>query len=377
MLSSLITLLLFILILGLIILIHEFGHFIFAKKAGIYVYEFSLGFGPKLFSFRRKNDETEYMIRLIPLGGYVALAGESYEEDEEKTKKDEETDKKEEKKKKGKKEEVKEEIKVPEDQKLYNKSFIRQFSVMVAGVFNNFLLGLLLLFIIGLAYGSSFSTNELTGLKEGYPLYDIGARDGDKITKINGKDISDFDDVLTQIAIAGEGKEITVTYVSNGKENTNKIKPTKVKEKDEEKYFYGIATKTIEETGPLAALKYAFYKFKSIFKQLIIIIISLFTGKLSINSLSGPVGIYQVVGMAQSSMYSLLYLTAYLSINVGFMNILPFPAFDGGRAFLLIIEKITRKKVPLKVETIINNIGFILLMGLMVYITIKDVLNLF
>ncbi|MBQ3475248.1 MAG: site-2 protease family protein [Bacilli bacterium] len=362
------TLILFILILGLIIFIHELGHFIFAKKAGIYVYEFSLGFGPKLFSFRRKNDETEYMIRLIPLGGYVALAGETYEEEEP-------AEKEEKKDKKSKKEDTKEEIVVPEDKKLYNKSFLRQFSVMVAGVFNNFLLGLLLLFIIGLAYGSSFSTNELIGLKEGYPLYELGARDGDKITKINGKSISDFDDVLTQIAISGEGKEITVTYSSNGKENTSKLKPTY--DKKEKKYFYGIATKTINETGPISALKYAFYKFKSIFKQLIIIIISLFTGKLGINSLSGPVGIYQVVGIAKSSMESLLYLTAYLSINVGFMNILPFPAFDGGRAFLLIIEKITKKKVPLKVETIINNIGFILLMGLMVYITIKDVLNLF
>ena len=104
---------------------------------------------------------------------------------------------------------------------------------------------------------------------------------------------------------------------------------------------------------------------------------SLFTGKLGFNAVSGPVGIYSVVGMAKGSMLLLLYLTAYLSINVGFMNLLPFPAFDGGRAFLLIIEKITRKKVPLKVESIINGIGFILLMILMVVITIKDIINLF
>ena len=369
MLSSLVTLLLFLLILGLIILIHEFGHFIFAKKAGIYVYEFSLGFGPKLFSFRRKNDETEYMIRLIPLGGYVALAGETYEEDEEPDKKEEKKDKK------GKKEEVKEEIKVPEDQKLYNKSFIRQFSVMVAGVFNNFLLGLLLLFIMGLCYGSEFSTNELEGMKEGYPLYELGARDGDKIVSINGHETNDMDDIQTRVAIAGGKATLDITISHEGKEQTYKVKPAYDKESDS--HYYGISTKVKKETGVVAAIKYAFVKFVSIFKQLIIIIICLFTGQLSINNLSGPVGIYQVVGMAKSSMYSLLYLTAYLSINVGFMNILPFPAFDGGRAFLLIIEKITRKKVPLKVETIINNIGFILLMGLMVYITIKDVLNLF
>ena len=108
-----------------------------------------------------------------------------------------------------------------------------------------------------------------------------------------------------------------------------------------------------------------------------IIIISLFNGSLGLDNLSGPVGIYSVVGTVRSNIHALLYLTAYLSINVGFMNILPFPAFDGGRAFLLIIEKITRKKVPLKVETAINNIGFALLMILMVFVTIKDVTRLF
>ena len=344
------TLVLFLIILGLIIFIHEFGHFIFAKKAGIHVYEFSLGFGPKLFSFRRKNDETEYMIKAIPLGGYVALAGETSEDDPDN--------------------------KIDSNKKLYNKSFLRQLSVMVAGVFNNFLLGFILLFIMGLIWGSNFTTNELTDMKEDYPLYVEGARDGDKVVAINGKTIKDFDDIQTRIAIAGEKAELDITILKKDKtKETYKIKP--IHDEKTDTYYYGISTKVNQEKGFFSALKYALHKFKSLFKQLIIIIISLFTGKLGVSSLSGPVGIYQVVGVAKSSMYSLLYLTAYLSINVGFMNLLPFPAFDGGRAFLLVVEKIIRKKVPLKVETIINNIGFILLMGLMVYITIKDVLNLF
>ena len=348
-----VTLILFLLILGLIVFIHEFGHFIFAKKAGIHVYEFSLGFGPKLFSFHRKNDETEYMVKLIPLGGYVALAGETIDD-----------------------EDTKEEDKVPESKKLYNKSFLRQFSVMVAGVFNNFLLGIFLLFIIGLIYGSTFTSNKLDKLDQTLPLYQAGARDGDRVVKIDGKSIRDFEDIQTRIAIAGEGSTLKVTVENEeGKQNTYKIKPKY--DKEDKAYYYGISIKVEQETGVLAAVKYAFTKFISIYKSLIIIIISLFTGKLGLNSLSGPVGIYGVVDVAKSSMYSLLYLTAYLSINVGFMNILPFPAFDGGRAFLLIIEKITKKKVPLKVETIINNIGFILLMGLMIFITIKDVLKLF
>ncbi len=347
-----ITLIIFLLILGLIVFIHEFGHFFFAKKAGIHVFEFSLGFGPKLFSFRRKNDETEYMIKLIPLGGYVALAGETYDEEDEELKK------------------------IPEDKRLYNKSFLRQLSVMVAGVFNNFVLGIILLFVIGLIFGSTFSSNILDKMDKNYPLYEAGARNGQKIVEINNKKVKDFDDIQTRIAIAGEKATLNVKI----EDKNNNIKTYKIKPKYDKKtksYFYGISVKVKQEKGFINAIKYAFSKFISIYKSLIIIIISLFTGKLGVDSLSGPVGIYTVVGVAKTSMYSLLYLTAYLSINVGFMNILPFPAFDGGRAFLLIVEKIIRKKVPLKVETIINNIGFILLMALMVFVTIKDVFKLF
>jgi len=347
-----ITLIIFLIILGLIVFIHEFGHFIMAKKAGIHVFEFSLGFGPKLFSFKRKNDETEYMIKLIPLGGYVALAGETYDEEDEELKK------------------------IPEDKRLYNKSFLRQLSVMVAGVFNNFVLGIVLLFIIGLIYGSTFSSNTLSGMKKDYPLYEAGARNGQKVIEINNKKVKDFDDIQTRIAIAGEKSTLKVKV----QDKNNRIKTYKIKskyDKKDKRYFYGISVKTEYKTGFLSALKYSVTKFISIYKSLIVIIISLFTGKLGVDSLSGPVGIYSVVGIAKSSMYSLLYLTAYLSINVGFMNILPFPAFDGGRAFLLVIEKITKKKVPLKVETIINNIGFFLLMGLMLFITVKDILKLF
>ena len=343
----------FILILGLIVFIHEFGHFIMAKKNGIYVYEFSLGFGPKLFSFKRKNDETEYMIKLIPLGGYVMLAGETDEDDK----------------------------KIRDDQKLYNKGFLAKLSVMVAGVFNNFVLGFILLFIIGLVFGSEFSSNRLDDIPKDYPLYKAGARDGDYITKINGKKIRNYDDIQVMLAIAGEKKKIDITIKNNvGIEKTYNIKPKKDKENGN--YYYGISIKMRQGKGVIDAFKYAFDKFISIFKGLIIIIISLFTGKLGINSLSGPVGIYQVVGEASKgtfavAAYSLLYLTAYLSINVGFMNILPFPAFDGGQAFLLIIEKITGKKISMKVKSAINSVGFVLLMLLMVYVTIKDILRLF
>ncbi len=344
------TLIIFILILGIIIFIHELGHFIMAKKHGIYVYEFSLGFGPKLFSFKRKNDETEYMIKLIPLGGYVMLAGETDEDDK----------------------------KVKDNQKLYNKTFLQKMSVMLAGVFNNFVLGFILLFLIGLFFGAEVSTNKLVGLNENYPLYQAGARDGDRIIKANNITVKRFDDIRLAIAINGENKPLNITVLKedNTKE-TYKVKP--LYDEESKTYIYGISMKSEASKGFIASVKYAYVQFTYIFKSLIIVIISLLSGKLGINTLTGPVGIYSVVGEATKSpnpIGTLMLLTAYLSINVGFMNVLPFPAFDGGQAFLLIIEKITKKKISTKIKSIINTVGFSLLMLLMVYITIKDVLRL-
>lgn len=346
-----ITLILFLLILGLIVLVHEFGHFIVAKKTGIYVYEFSIGFGPKLFSFKRKNDETEYMIKLIPLGGYVAMAGEEDLGEDDR-------------------------LKIPDDRKLYNKSWIQRFLVMVAGVTNNFILGFLLLFIMGLINGAVFNTNEIKNIMKDYPLYNAGVRDGDKIVKINGNKVKNYDDIQTEIAIAGSKSKLNI--IVEKKDGTNKNISIKPKyNKEDKNYYYGISIKSYEEKGIIGAFKYAGYKFKSIYKSMIVVIKCLFTGKVGLNSLSGPVGIYSVVDTAKANFVMLLYLTAYLSINVGFINLIPFPAFDGGRVLFLIIEKIKGSKINPNVEASINAVGFICLMILMVIITIKDVINLF
>ena len=343
------TLIIFILILGGIIFIHELGHFLFAKKFGIYVYEFSLGFGPKIYSFRRKNDETEYMIKLIPLGGYVAMAGEEDIED----------------------------TKVPDNMKLYNKPVWQRFLVMSAGVINNFILGFVLLFIIGLFYGCTFTTNVLHDIPKDGSLYTLGIRDGDKIVKVNGRKVDNYDDIQTSLALINQktkNNKIDLT-ISNGKvEKTYNVKPKKAEDGN---YYYGISIKVEQEKGVVAALKYAKDKFVSIYKSMVLIIKSLFTGKLGVNSLSGPVGIYGVVDSVKNSLQMILYLAAYLSINIGFMNFLPFPAFDGGRVVFLIIEKIKGSRVNPKVETYVNFAGFILLMGLMILVTIKDVINLF
>lgn len=344
------TIIIFILILGVIIFIHELGHFIYAKKFGVYVYEFSLGFGPKIYSFKRKNDETEYMIKLIPLGGYVAMAGE---------------------------EDITED-KVPDNMKLYNKPIWQRFLIMSAGVINNFILGFLLLFIMGLIYGSTTATNVLNDIPQDGSLYNLGVRNGQIITKINNKNVKNYDDIQLYLALAtSKKKDANVNITIKNEKNiikTYNVKPIKNKDGN---YYYGINVKIENKKGLAPAVNYAKEKFVSIYKSMVLVLKSLFTGKLSVNSLSGPVGIYTVVDSVKNSLQMLLYLTAYLSINIGFMNFLPFPAFDGGRIVFLIIEKIKGSRVNPKIETYVNFAGFIILMGLMILITIKDVINLF
>mgnify|MGYP004536178441 FL=1 len=346
------TLIYFILLLGCIVFIHELGHFFWAKKSGVYCYEFSLGFGPKLFSFKRKNDETMYCVRLIPLGGYVSMAGEEIDDDGE----------------------------VPKDKKLYNKSWYKKLIIVLAGVINNFILAFVVLFVIALIYGS-YSTKPVIGVfSKDSACQKAGFEIGDKIIKINGKRTRSWDDVTLRLILANSKKsQVFVLEDKDGNEKTIKVRPIKNKDKDGNvSYSYGIGISDKKYHGVLNALKFSTSKFVSTFDSMIITIKALFTGKVGISSLSGPVGIYKIVGeQSKTGAYGLLYLLAYLSINVGFINLLPFPAFDGYRGLTIIIEKITGKQINPKVDAIVNNIGLMLLFALMIFITIKDVIKLF
>lgn len=346
------TLIYFILLLGCIVFIHELGHFFWAKKSGVYCYEFSLGFGPKLFSFKRKNDETMYCVRLIPLGGYVSMAGEEIDDDGE----------------------------VPKDKKLYNKPWYKKLIIVLAGVINNFILAFVVLFVIALIYGS-YSTKPVIGVfSKDSACQKAGFEIGDKIIKINGKRTRSWDDVTLRLILANSKKsQVFVLEDKDGNGKTIKVRPAKNKDKDGNvSYSYGIGISDKKYHGVLNALKFSTSKFVSTFDSMIITIKALFTGKVGISSLSGPVGIYKIVGeQSKTGAYGLLYLLAYLSINVGFINLLPFPAFDGYRGLTIIIEKITGKQINPKVDAIVNNIGLMLLFALMIFITIKDVIKLF
>ena len=366
-----------LLILSVLIFVHEFGHFIMAKKFGVHVYEFALGMGPKVLGFKRKNDPTQYSLRALPIGGYCQMAGEEGEDDEN----------------------------LPKDKFMCNKTKLQRILILVAGVTMNFITAIVLLFGISLIWGNTEQSSLIGYVEENSPAEKAGIKVGDKIVECNGYSINTWDKltIVTNLKNKKDSYEYVILH-SNGKTETYKLKPetyvvigdknikvteentlekileeNNIKEEDAEiSKLIGIGAPTERKKGFVNALKYAFTKFVSIVDTMLLTLGSLFTGKLGLNALSGPVGMYSVVGtVATYGIANVIYLMAYLSVNLGILNILPFPAFDGGRVVFIIIEAITRKKVDPKVEGYFHTIGFILLMLLMLYITFQDVLRLF
>jgi len=347
-----ITLIYFILILGLIVLVHEFGHFFFSKLFGIYVYEFSIGMGPQIFHWKSKKGETEYSIRAIPIGGFCSLAGEDVEADDQEN--------------------------IPKDRRLNAKPAWQRFLVMFFGAGNNFILAILILFIIGLGWGAVSNEAIVSDLVADGPAETAGIEVGDKILKINGHKVKSNDDVSIYIQIESKDEAITFTVDRDGEELSIDVTPVAEDVDGTTVYRVGIVSQGTVEHGFIASIKYAFTKLGSLYRQMIITIKGLFTGGLSVKQLSGPVGIYNVVGtQREAGLQNILYLIALLSVNVGFINLLPFPAFDGGRILFLIIEKIKGSPVSPELENKIHTVGFILLLALMIYITFNDILRLF
>ncbi len=344
-----VTLLLFILILGSIIFIHESGHFLFAKLTGIYVHEFALGMGPKLLSHQGK--ETLYSLRLIPIGGFCQLAGEEGEEDN-----------------------------LPKERTLPGKKAWQKFLVMFFGAGFNFLSAMLVLFFSALIFGAPSQTPILSSIEENSAASKAGLVAGDKILEINQHRIATMDDISLYLTIDDHKKATTFKVEKeNGEKKTYQITPEKVVDKDDMvTYHYGIGLVAEQKTGIGNAFSYMLIKTKSLFKQMVVTVQSLFTGRISVKQLSGPVGIYEVVGVqAKGGIANLLYLFAFLSINVGFINLLPLPAFDGGHILFIIIEKIKGSPVKPETEAKFHTVGLFLLMLLMIYITFNDILRLF
>ncbi len=369
------TVIIFIIVLAVLIFVHELGHFLLAKWNGIRVDEFKIGFGPKLLW--KKYGETTYGINLIPFGGYVKIHGENPEEE---TSKDEDS-----------------------RRSFVNKNKIQQILVLVAGVVFNFIFAWI---IYSAAYTSGINTTALGHEKysryisdqkisilqvsKGSPAEKVGLKVGDvlvpeKIIKIPNESTLDPDAKIVKIQEYindSKGENINLVYKRNNDEYTVVLKPVSGLVKD--RYAVGIAMGNVVSMKLPIHLaiyeggKYTLYMIRETAVGLYNFVANIFVGKADFGDVAGPVGIAGIVGDAASMGFVYLaMITAIISINLGVINLVPFPALDGGRILFVIIEAIIRRKIPAKFFNIVNTIGFVLLMILMVVVTYRDILKLF
>ena len=347
--TIILNILVFAIVLGSIVFVHEFGHFIMAKKNGVYVYEFSIGMGPKIWGF--KKGETDYSLRIFPIGGYCSLAGEDLEYDKE--------------------------MKVPKKMQMQTKKWWQRFLILFFGPCNNFIFAIILILFISLIWGGMTMNPIISSVEKESSAYKSGLKKGDKIISIDNHNIDTSDDISLYIAIAN-GKKSTFKIERKGKNIEIKIKPTKIKEGKKVSYRYGFGFKQKPIKDFIGKIGYAFNKFGALCKQMVITILYLFTGRIGVSQLSGPVGIYEIVGQTRTAgIENVLFIMAFLSLNVGFVNLLPIPALDGGHILFILIELIKGSPVKPEIENKFHSIGLILLMILMLLITVKDVFTLF
>ncbi len=344
---------LFFLIFGLVVISHEFGHFIIAKANGIHVVEFAIGMGPNIFSFQK--GETKYSLKWLPFGGACMFEGEDGL--------------------------------ASKDEQLSDRSFLKasvwaRIATVVAGPVFNFILG----FLIALVMVSMIAMRDpvATEVVEGSAAMEAGLQNGDRIISLNGEKIRLYDDILLFTATY-DGGEVDVVYERNGVRDSATLIP----KFDEEygRYMLGISNADFVEVKGLNIFRYAAYEVRysvrSTYKSLWMLI----TGKVSGEEVSGPVGIaVNVVGKTyeatkeygwQNVLVNMLNITMLLSINLGIINLIPLPALDGGRLVFMLIELIRGKPISPEKEGLVHFIGFVFFMVLMVFICFNDIRNVF
>jgi len=337
------TFLIAVVMLGLIIFVHELGHFLTAKLFKMPVSEFSIGMGPQVFSVDTKN--TEYSFRAIPIGGYVNIEGMEIESEVENG--------------------------------FSSKPAYQRFIVLFAGVFMNFLMAFILLFAIAKINGRiEYDTNAIIGgLVKGGANEQILKVD-DKILELDGKKINVWTDI-SKITKASQNKEeISALIERNGKEENITLKLTKDEENN--RVVLGISPKYKKiDLSTTESLDFAKNSFNSIFTDTIKGFFTLFSGKASLKEISGPVGIFKVVGeVSKFGWVSIISLCVVLSINIGVLNLLPIPALDGGRIIFVFLE-LFGIKINKKWEEKLYKSGMILLLFFILMISVNDVWKLF
>lgn len=330
-----------ILLFLVLIIIHEFGHFIAAKLLGVRVNEFAVGFGPRLFSFKGK--ETNYAFNLIPFGGYCAMEGE----DEGST----------------------------DSRAFCNKSAWRRFVIVIMGAMFNLILGLIIVAII-LAPTKVFASTVVAQFDQNAMSQSTGLEVGDEILKVDGRKIYTFYDLSYAFTNVPDGK-IDITVLRDGvKEELKDVTFKTEVENDISFLTLDFKVKGIKRTFG----SFISQTFKTSVSYCAVIwrsLIDLIGGKYGLSAVSGPVGVtVAIADAAKQNLLNLLPLMALITINLGLFNLLPIPALDGGRLLFILIEMIIRKPVPKKWESAIHAAGFIILIGFMLIVAAKDIWTL-
>lgn len=352
--SVIITLIIF----GIIVIIHEFGHFYAARKCGIGVIEFAVGMGPKLLSFNKNG--IIYSIRAVPVGGFCRMKGEEADDYD----------------------------------CFQNASLIKRIIVVLAGPFMNFILAYIIFTIFVMLV--PMATTNVADVGENTPAYEAGIKKDDKIVKINNNPIriySDFEYFMENY----DGGEITVKVKDSQGNRTVNLTPDKIKDENGERYvmgimcqvkspFFGKGLDGYEKAGLFESLKGGFWYMPFMVKVTVSGLISLFTANISLDAVSGPIGLTNEVGTvydkAKSSgiktiLLSMASITGILSANLGVMNLLPIPALDGGRFLFFIIEAVRGKQIPPEKEGIVNLVGFAIIAVFGLVIAFNDILKIF
>jgi len=367
-LSTVISILSSVFIIGLVIFIHEFGHYLLAKKNGIGVVEFSVGIGPALHTFVKNG--TKYAIRCLPFGGYCMMLGaESFVPDTDTEG---------------------EELVMDEELSFSNKPVWRRIAAIVAGPAFNLLLGLFLALLLTALVG--VTTSRVGYVSEDYPAYEAGLRAGDRIVKLDKTRVSLFSDITLYMTMH-EGEEVEITFERDGERMVTTLTPKYNEEED--RYLIGITADYREED--LNVLEVVRYGFSTLRYNMSVVIKSLgmlFTGKTGIGDLSGPVGMAGVVNDIVTEVkedtkdesswvtfywtfINLMNFTLLITANLAVMNLLPVPGMDGGRLLFLLLEAVRGKPVEKKREGIVTIAGFILLFILVIFVFFNDIRKVF
>ena len=340
--------------LGVLIVFHEFGHFLLAKLSGVGVLTFSVGFGPKLLV--RKKGETEYALSAFPLGGYVKMIGENPDE---------------------------EVAEVDVEKSFAHKSLLKRVAIVVAGPGFNLLLAVFLFMVVFTFYGVPVMSTNISDVEKGSPAEKAGIVKGDRITAIEGKPIKEWEELSTTIK-SSAGKPLNL-QVRRGTETVNlTVQPNRKEGRNvfgerRDDWLIGISSQaTIEKGQAGRSVARAFYQTYDISKLTLQAFYKMILGDVSPRNIGGPIMIAQMAGQqAQEGVGSFLAFLAVLSINLGVLNLLPVPVLDGGHLLFFMVEAVIRKPVAIKYREMAQQVGICLLALLMVYAFYNDIVRFF